>query len=93
MIEVQLRKKADLIVITIKDQGPGIPVEKLESIFQRYYRIIQAESGKPESLGLGLAISKRIVNLHRGNLFAQNSEDGGAIFVIELPLFDTSSID
>ena len=93
IIEVQLRKKADLIVITIKDQGPGIPIEKLASIFQRYYRIIQAESGRPESLGLGLAISKRIVNLHGGNLFAQNSEDGGAVFVIELPFSDTGSLD
>ena len=85
VIEVRINKHADHIVVTIRDQGPGIPPEKLETIFERYYRVKPVENGGAEGIGLGLSISKRIVEWHCGNLYAQNSEEGGAVFVIELP--------
>jgi signal transduction histidine kinase len=56
-----------------------------QTIFERYYRVKPVENGGAEGIGLGLSISKRIVEWHCGNLYAQNSEEGGAVFVIELP--------
>lgn len=73
------------MAVVISNQGPGIPEEKLETIFKRYYRIPSVEKGTAEGLGLGLAISKRIVDGHGGTLYAQNSREGGAEFVLELP--------
>jgi signal transduction histidine kinase len=85
MVDVHIRPLINRVVIRIRDQGPGIPEEKLETIFQRYYRVRRNDETSPEGLGLGLTISKRIVESHDGRLYAHNSQDGGAEFVIELP--------
>lgn len=84
-VEVQIHQPTNGVVITIRDQGPGIPEEKLETIFHRYYRVRREDENAPEGLGLGLTISKRIVESHDGKLYAYNSQEGGAVFVIELP--------
>lgn len=84
-VDVRLRCFINHVVIMIRDHGPGIPEEKLETIFQRYYRVHRDDGKAPEGLGLGLTISKRIVEGHGGKLFARNHRSGGAEFVIELP--------
>lgn len=84
-IEIRIQRKINRMAVGISNQGPGIPEEKLETIFKRYYRIPSVEKGTAEGLGLGLAISKRIVDGHGGTLYAQNSREGGAKFVLELP--------
>ena len=80
--------------ITIEDAGPGIPANKLEAIFDRFY----SERPKAEKFGLhsglGLSISKQIVEAHRGRIWAENRPDAGgsidgARFVVQLPLADT----
>jgi two-component system sensor histidine kinase ChvG len=71
--------------ITVEDDGPGIPPNKLEAIFERFY------SERPEGeafgthSGLGLSISRQIVDAHGGTLRAENRAEGGARFVLELP--------
>ncbi|NLC30114.1 MAG: HAMP domain-containing protein, partial [Chloroflexi bacterium] len=85
LIEIRIQRKINRMAVVISNQGPGIPEEKLETIFKRYYRIPSVEKGTAEGLGLGLAISKRIVDGHGGTLYAQNSREGGAEFVLELP--------
>lgn len=90
VIEVRIRRRNDRIVLTIRDHGPGIPEDKLETIFKRYYRMRPVKEGEPEGLGLGLTISKRIVESHGGDVYARNCEDGGAEFVIELPFSDVA---
>lgn len=73
------------ISVTVEDQGPGIPKGKEEAIFSRFY------SERPETekfgthSGLGLSISKQIVEAHRGSLTANNAESGGARFSIRFP--------
>lgn len=84
-VDVRLRCFINRVVVMIRDHGPGIPKDKLETIFERYYRVRQDDQASPEGLGLGLTISKRIVEGHGGKLYAHNSKDGGAEFVIELP--------
>ncbi len=85
VVELRLQRMINRIVVILRDQGPGIPEDKLETIFKRYYRIKQAGENSPEGLGLGLTISKHITEAHGGKLFAQNNKEGGAEFVLELP--------
>ena len=76
-----------IAVIHIDDQGPGIPPENLESIFERFYteRPPGAEFGS--NSGLGLSICKQIVEAHHGQVWAENQDGGGgARFVVTLPI-------
>jgi signal transduction histidine kinase len=66
--------------LVVRDTGPGIPPEKLKSVFDPYY------TTKSEGHGLGLWIAQQIVTAHGGRLQAQNAPDGGAQFTILLPL-------
>ena len=78
-------------VITIDDEGPGIPEENLEAIFRRFYTERPPSHGFGKFSGLGLSISRQIVEVHNGrivaaNLRAPNGRVRGARFTIELPL-------
>lgn len=78
-------------VITIDDQGPGIPEENLETVFRRFYTERPPSHGFGRNSGLGLSISRQIVEVHGGRIFAANLRDEsgkivGARFTIELPL-------
>ena len=84
-IRVRILRMINRMKIIIADQGPGIPEEKLDTIFTRYYRVGPVGEGAPEGLGIGLTISKGIVEAHGGKLYAQNSAESGAEFIIELP--------
>lgn len=82
-------------VITIDDQGPGIPEENLETVFRRFYTERPASHGFGKNSGLGLSISRQIVEVHGGRIFASNLRDDtgkvtGARFTIELPLAPVS---
>ncbi len=66
--------------LTVRDTGPGIPAERLETIFEPF------APGRPEGLGLGLSISRAIVERMGGRLRAENAPAGGAAFTVELPL-------
>ncbi len=80
------------IRIDIEDEGPGLPEEALESVFQRFYThrpTTQGEDGRADfgkHSGLGLAIARQIAEGHGGNLWAENRSDSkGARFVLEVP--------
>ncbi|MCF6272143.1 MAG: sensor histidine kinase [Rhodobacteraceae bacterium] len=74
----------DHVLIEVRDNGPGIPEKNLEDIFSRFYSERPAEQFGEHS-GLGLAISKQIVEAHGGTIIAGNSEDGGAVLQVILP--------
>ena len=78
-------------MITIEDQGPGIPEGKLGAIFERFYSERPAGEKFGTHSGLGLSISKQIVEAHRGSIRAENRHDGagrtiGARFIVRLPV-------
>jgi two-component system sensor histidine kinase KdpD len=70
----------------VADQGPGVPDDQLVSIFERYRQGDAGARREPGSVGLGLAISRRIVEQHKGRIWAENRQDGaGARFCFALP--------
>jgi PAS domain S-box-containing protein len=85
-IDIQLRQPDPRHVsIAIRDRGPGIKPEYRAHIFERFYQA-GAEVEHAAGMGLGLYISREIVELHNGTIEAQFPDDGGARFVITLPL-------
>lgn len=70
-------------ILVIEDQGPGVPADQLNKIFEKFYRIPGTPTG---GTGLGLSIVKGIVELHQGSIEAGNRNEGGARFTIVLPL-------
>jgi two-component system sensor histidine kinase ChvG len=89
-IVCRARRSEDSVVITIEDEGPGIPEGKFEAIFERFYTERPAEEKFGTHSGLGLSISRQIVEAHRGRITAENRRDPtgkvcGARFTVVLP--------
>ncbi|MEK8050203.1 ATP-binding protein [Ideonella sp. DXS22W] len=74
-------------IIRVRDCGPGIPDDELDSIFGAFVQSSRTKSGAGGT-GLGLAICRKIVQAHRGKIRAGNAPDGGAVFEIRLPAID-----
>lgn len=80
-IEITALDQTDILRIIVRDHGPGIPAGEEAAVFERF-----AQGGeKGKGLGLGLAICRAIVGMHRGRIWVRNSKEGGAEFHIELP--------
>lgn len=88
-VVVSIRQAADgpqtLARIMVEDDGPGIPEDKLETIFARFYTDRPKGAAFGNNSGLGLSIVRQIVTSHRGEVHAENREERGARFVIDLP--------
>ncbi len=79
-------KEGALLRVVVEDEGPGIPPENLETVFQRFYTQRPRGAAFGGNSGLGLSIARQIVTAHKGRIFAQNRPEGGARLVVELPL-------
>ena len=85
-IAISANQTDGTVTIRVRDQGPGIPQNELESIFERFYR----GSGTRDSVagtGMGLSVARDIINAHQGKLWAENRPEGGAQFSFSLPIF------
>ena len=85
VITVRLLQAQKHVILSISDQGLGIPRKDLNKIFDRFYRVDKARSRKQGGTGLGLAISKEIVEAHHGRIWADSAEGSGSTFYISLP--------
>lgn len=74
-----------LIELCVQDDGPGIPAESLERVFERFYRVDKARSREQGGTGLGLSIVKHIVQSHGGKVWAKSEPGKGAAFYFTLP--------
>jgi signal transduction histidine kinase len=85
-IEVTLEQRNDEVWITVSDDGIGIPKDKLDRIFTRFYQVEDHMRRHYEGLGLGLAIAKELVELHNGRIWIENKQPQGSKFFVVLPL-------
>lgn len=83
-IDLDYRVQNDTLILDIKDNGPGIPDNRREEIFNKYTRLSKEDSSGAGT-GLGLAIARHIISLMSGTLTVSNAYEGGAIFSFEIP--------
>jgi two-component system sensor histidine kinase MtrB len=81
-LTVNARQEQAIVVIEVSDTGPGIPVDRLEHIFERFVK-----AGDSTGTGLGLSIARDLVEAHDGSITAANRPQRGAVFTIRLPTF------
>jgi two-component system sensor kinase FixL len=84
MVVSTLRKDADTIIVAVKDSGCGISAENMPKLFTHFF------TSKPDGLGMGLSISRSIVEAHGGHLEVENNPDRGATFYFTLPVKEAS---
>lgn len=74
------------IVMTVRDQGPGVPAHTLSRLFDPFFRVDEAREERSGGTGLGLAITRHAVEAHGGRVTAQNHPDGGLLVRLDLPI-------
>lgn len=86
-IEVHwFQEGAEWVVLKVSDQGPGIPAEHLDRLFDRFYRLDRSRSRETGGSGLGLSIVKKIMESHRGELTVESKTGRGTAFICRFPV-------
>jgi len=84
-VTFSIKEEESRIIVSVKDQGVGIPKENIGKIFDRFYRVDKARTRKLGGTGLGLAIAKEMVNAHGGSIWATSEEGKGTTIAFSLP--------
>jgi Na+/proline symporter/nitrogen-specific signal transduction histidine kinase len=84
-VETVLNVKNGFLELSVQDNGPGIPHEVQAMIFEKFTQVHSPETGKPKGTGLGLFITKNIVEQHNGDIYAKSEMGQGACFIVRLP--------
>ena len=84
VLEIHRSTSEPLVFLSVRDQGPGVPEDSLQAIFQPFYRI-NGEGEATGGNGLGLAIASEAIRMHRGTIRAENLEPMGLEIVVQLP--------
>lgn len=92
-IYVRLMSTHNQLVLSIQDQGLGIPQESIPHLFDRFYRVDKARSRAQGGSGLGLSIAKEEIELHNGTIWVNSIENKGTTFFISLPFEEFDSDD
>jgi signal transduction histidine kinase len=85
-ITLTAQPQSDHVLFQVKDQGRGIPVDKLEAIFGRFQQVDASDSRSKGGTGLGLAICQSIVQQHGGRIWAESTLGEGSSFYFTLPV-------
>lgn len=96
VVQIDLQQNTNELVVFINDEGIGIPEKELEHIFDRFYQVPQEVKYGFEGTGLGLALVKDFVELHKGKIEVSSQKGRGTSFVLTFPLavsYDTAIID
>jgi signal transduction histidine kinase len=84
-VRFSLREEGGMVRLSVMDNGPGVPEELREQVFERFYRADSDRNRNGGGNGLGLAIVRELVERSGGSVFVETGESGGAKFVVELP--------
>lgn len=84
-VDVAAPPGADRAEIRVRDDGPGIPAGQLERVFERFHQV-EATAGRRPGAGIGLALARQLVELHRGSITVESDEGQGACFTVALRL-------
>jgi len=84
--EIRIAEQDGRAVIVVEDQGPGIPAEKVETMFEPFVRLDDSRNSETGGLGLGLTIANEIVRAHGGSIALENRLEGGLRATIQLPM-------
>jgi len=93
MITISLHVEADCLRTDVKDNGIGISPEDQEIIFQKFQQVKDASRGRPSGTGVGLTITRRIIDFHRGKIWVQSELGKGSTFSFALPLAEYSDLE
>jgi signal transduction histidine kinase/putative methionine-R-sulfoxide reductase with GAF domain len=85
-IEVGLRRIGRSAEFTVADQGPGLPEDSIEKLFEMFYRVENSQAASIPGTGIGLNVSKRIIEEHAGEISVNNRDGGGTIATFSIPL-------
>jgi signal transduction histidine kinase len=77
----------------VADEGPGIPPDKLEQVFERFQQVRDPQKSHPLGTGLGLTISREIVEKMGGRIWVESEPEAGAVFSFTVPLSEDHSPD
>jgi signal transduction histidine kinase len=91
-ITVTVEDKGDTLLTAVCDRGIGIPADELNQVFERFHRGRQVSSTNYGGLGLGLYITKQIVERHGGSIWVESREGQGTTFYFSLPAADTAPL-
>ncbi|MBK7632259.1 MAG: response regulator [Ignavibacteriales bacterium] len=86
LIKVVVNQHNENLKITVSDTGVGIPQEKLQKIFDRFYQVDGSHTREQEGTGIGLSLTKELIELHKGNIEVESEEGKGSSFIISIPL-------
>jgi two-component system phosphate regulon sensor histidine kinase PhoR len=84
-IDLSTEIKGDEVVLSVRDRGPGISPEHWSRVFERFYKVDRARPREAGGFGLGLAITKHLVQVLGGRIWTETARDGGQVFYIALP--------
>lgn len=84
-VRISVSRQTEGFQVEVRDNGPGIPPDQLEHIFEKFHQASDEQTGKPKGTGLGLAISRRIIDYHRGRIWAASKEGEGTTFTFSIP--------
>ena len=84
-VKLGLELSGKTVTVKVSDNGPGIPDENKDRIFERFYRLDDSRARDTGGTGLGLAIAREAVMLHGGDICVKDGEEGGSVFVVTVP--------
>jgi two-component system phosphate regulon sensor histidine kinase PhoR len=84
-IDISAEVAGDEVRLSVRDRGPGISPEHWSRVFERFYKVDRARPREAGGFGLGLAITKHLVQILGGRIWTETARDGGQVFTIALP--------
>ena len=92
-ISLSAKRVGDEVVVTVKDNGAGIPQDKLDSIFDMFMQVDRTSARSQGGLGIGLTLVKRLTEMHGGSIEARSAGEGqGSEFIVRLPVLNRAAI-